>query len=115
MAPAMWVRMQISFVMQQSTVFTQHIHHFVIGFKDMLASKQWRISQISAVTRNRVCYFQTIFVTYHKVFLTVAWRSMHRTGTGIGGHMLTQYHRDSKIIEWMVEMQQLQIGTNATT
>ena len=92
-------------MMQQCTTLAQYIHDFVVGFENMLTGKQWRIGQIGTVAGNRVGNFQIVFVTHHEVFLTMTRCSMNSTGTGVGGNVITQYHRNSKVIERVMETQ----------
>ena len=59
--------------------------------------------------------YQTVFGAYNIVIHTVTGSSVHRTGTGIGSYMSSQYNRHIKIQERMFETLQFQFTSPAAT
>ncbi len=108
--PAVRVGVVEHLVVQQGTTLGQHLDHGRIGLEHVLAGKQFGIRQIDAVAANRVGHFQTVLLTDHEVFLTVARGGVHRAGTGVQGDVITQHHRHVEAVEGVVEAQQLECG-----
>lgn len=59
-------------VVQQGTALGQYLDHGGVGLEHMLTGKQFGIRQVDAVAANRVGDFQTVLLTDHEIFLTVA-------------------------------------------
>ncbi len=95
-------------MVQQGAALGQHLDHGGVGLEHVLAGKQFGIRQVHAVAANRVGDFQTVLLTDHEVFLTVAWGGVYGTGTGIQGDVVTQHHRHVEAVEGVVEAQQLE-------
>ncbi|MNC10460.1 hypothetical protein D3C75_581100 [compost metagenome] len=109
--PAMRVGVVEHLVVQQGATLGQHLDHGRIGLEHVLAGKQLGIRQVDAVAAHRVGHFQTVLLTDHEVFLTVARGGVHGAGTGIQGDVITQHHRHVEAVEGVVEAQQLERRT----
>ena len=109
--PAVRVAVRIGCVSQQRAALAQHLDDGFVGLPDVQPFEQTSAGNEGAVAGNRIEHLQTVFLTDLKVLLAVTRGGVHRTGTGVQGHVFAQNHRRSAIVEGMAQLQMLQRGT----
>ena len=115
MTPAMRIAVLQLEEGKQGTAFAQHLDDGVVGFPDMQAGqdqfacrrrgRQVHTASVDRIhLRGGVFLDQAVFLADHEVFLAMARRGVHGTGTVFGGDVVTQDHRDLAVgVERMVQ------------
>ncbi|CCJ96703.1 alpha-L-glutamate ligases, RimK family [Cronobacter malonaticus 507] len=100
MTPAARIAVQQLRDIQQRAFFTQQLNNLIVRFEDVNAIQtRIRARQIRAVRTDRIRNLQTIFLADGVVVRAVAACGMHRAGTGIERHVLTENSRNVKAHE----------------
>ena len=107
-APAMRIGVMIGLVLQQAAILVQHLDDMRIGVEHLLARKQRRRRQESAVAAHRIFDFQAVAAAHDVVIQAMPGRGMHRARAGVESHMIAQHHRHLPIIERMLQQQVLE-------
>ena len=53
----------------------------------------FRLRQVYAIAAHRIVDFQAVLLPHHEVVLAVSGSGVNRTGTGLGGDVISQDHR----------------------
>ena len=109
----MRIRVGYGLCFNQSALLRQQSNNLRVCIKNILSSEKFGIRIEYTVGINRICNLQTVLGAYNIVIHTVTWSSVHRTGTGIGSYMRSQYNRHIKIQERMFETLQFQFTSPA--
>ena len=103
MTPAMRITVQNGMVMEQVAFGFQNLQDMLIGTEHMFASKQLGAGQEHAIAAHRIVNGQVVFQANDIVILAVAWRSMHRTCTRLGCHMVAEDDRYLPVVKGMLQ------------
>ena len=94
---------------QEVAGFFQPLQDNGIGFPNAHAGNTRRFADVFAFGVDRVVKLDAVFIADSVVFQTMRRRSMHQTGTGIGGHMVAVEHRNIAFQKRMVHVQVFQL------
>ena len=109
MAPAVGVAVFDFAACQEVTGFFQPLQDNGIGFPNAHTSDTRCFADVFAFGVDRVVKLDAVFIADSVVFQTMRRRSMHQTGTGIGGHMFAVEHGNIAFEERMIHMQVFQL------
>ena len=100
--------MMIRLVLQQAAIVVQHLDHMRVGVEHLLARKQRRRGQESAIAAHRIVDLQSVAAAHDVVIQAMARGGVHGARAGIQSHMIAQDHRHLPIVEGMLQQHVLE-------